>query len=82
MCQLSHQHVTSEHLPRTTLDSRPRLSGGARLRCGLPLLIKSVELRSTGQPRAAVPTWFVVVGEAPAAPRTSEGARAYTSRRL
>jgi len=38
-------------------DSRPRLSGGAKLR--LSPAKKSVELRSTGQPRAAVPTWLL-----------------------
>src|SRR5450432_151995 len=40
-------------------DSRPRLSSGATLR-SVWLTGKTAELRSTGQLRAAVPTWFVV----------------------
>ena len=39
-------------------DSRPRLSGGAKL-CGFLIRATAVELCSTGQPRAAVPTWFL-----------------------
>ena len=51
------------HEPRG--DSRPRLSGGATPRCrGVGkngARKKAVELRSTGEPRAAVPTWLRVV---------------------
>ena len=49
--------LLSRHKPRG--DSRPRLSGGAKLRY-FSSTAKTVELRSTGQPRAAVPTWFEV----------------------
>jgi hypothetical protein len=55
--------VQQRHEPRG--DSRPRLSGGAKLRVVFALRdfskSKLVELRSTGQPRAAVPAWFVVI---------------------
>ena len=47
----------NRHRPRG--DSRPRLSSGARLRVVLALGKNDVELRSTGQPRAAVATWSI-----------------------
>ena len=44
---------------RSRGDSRPRLSGGAEVR-DLAAGKRCVELRSTGQPRAAVPTRVAV----------------------
>jgi hypothetical protein len=45
--------------------------GGERLRheCVLPYLSNPVELRSTGQPRAAVPTWAVMLLRFPSTSR-------------
>ena len=58
----------NHHRPRG--DSRPRLSGGARLRYLLRLENRPVELRSTGQARTPAPTWFVLLLH-------ERGARAY-----
>jgi len=51
---LAGTDILSTKSPRG--DSRPRLSGGAKLRY-FSSLKTLVELRSTGQPGAAVPTW-------------------------
>src|SRR6185437_16051064 len=47
-------------------DSRPRLS--AEQSSAGSGSVKSVELRSTGQPRAAVPTWFLAYESLPVLP--------------